>query len=107
MREMLSGFHRMRLDDLKVGQDQGKLEQVVDKYAREKFGTVEPGLEALQERHLVTILELLVIKGERFGLVLTVHSAGFYPRESIVALAPNNSKLLRQVFVTLLQTPEG
>ena len=64
---MLSGHHCMRLGDLKVSQCQGKPEQMVDEYAKKNFDTVESGLENLHERHCVTILELLVIKGERFG----------------------------------------
>ena len=102
---MLSGHHCMRLGDLKVSQCQGKPEQMIDEYVKEEFGTVEPGLDALHERHCLMILDLLAIKGERAGLGLKVPSVGFYLCESTTIPASNNCKLLRQVFVILFQMP--
>ena len=78
---------------------------MIDEYVKEEFGTVEPGLEALHERRCLMILDLLAIKGERAGLVLKVPSVGFYLCESTAILASNNSKLLRQIFVTFFQMP--
>ena len=78
---------------------------MIDEYVEEEFGTVEPGLEALHERHCVMILELLAVRGERVGMVLKVPSVGFYLCESTGIPVSINSKLLRQVFVTFFQMP--